>query len=110
MSKDVEKAEVLQTQFCSVFTHEGDEPLPEFPSRCENKNNWNNNSNNPYRVTEAFKGFAPELKGKIQGRVEEQQLTECSQVLKSKIATKIMEPMMVKYQKIIMNQNHQKIS
>ena len=37
VSKDVEKAEVLQTQFCSVFTHEGDEPLPEFPSRCDNK-------------------------------------------------------------------------
>ena len=41
----------------------------------------------------------PELKGKIQGRVEEQQLKECSQVLRSKIATKIVEPMMVKYQK-----------
>ena len=42
----------------------------------------------------------PELKGKTQGRVKEQQLKECSQVLRSKIATKIMEPMMVKYQKI----------
>ena len=38
------------------------------------------------------------IKGKIQGRVEEQQLKECSQVLRSKIATKIVEPMMVKYQ------------
>ena len=39
------------------------------------------------------------IKGKIQGRVEEQQLKECSQVLRSKIATKNVVSMIVKYQK-----------
>ena len=46
-----------------------------------------------------FVHISNKIKGKIQGRVEEQQLKECSQVLRSKIATKIVEPVMVKYQK-----------
>ena len=35
VSADEEKAEVLQTQFCSVFTLEGDDDLPNFERRCE---------------------------------------------------------------------------
>ena len=34
---DHEKAEILQRQFCSVFTHEPDGDIPEFPSRTENR-------------------------------------------------------------------------
>ena len=44
-----------------------------------------------------FVHIATKIKGKIQGRVEEQQLKECSQVLRSKIATTNVVSMIVKY-------------
>ena len=37
VNQNVEKAEVLQKQFCSVFTNEGEEQLPEFQMRCNAK-------------------------------------------------------------------------
>ena len=51
---DEDKANILQDQFCSVYTKEPDGSLPEFPSRTETNVAFDLTNRDGYKGTERF--------------------------------------------------------